>query len=299
MSRRVCRLRDILSLKYGKGLRKRERKPGEHPVYGSGGIIDTHESPLIQGPGIIIGRKGSAGTVYFSKTDFFPIDTVFYVMLKNPRKLDLRFVYYLLKSMNLPELNSHAAVPGISRESIESQSCSLPVYAIQKKISEILGQYDDLIAINNRRIQNLVKMARALYRDWFVSYEILRDENTKLANSELEIIPDGWKIVKVHDAFEICGGGTPNTKIDAYWKNGEINWYTPSDLTKSRAMFMDESTKKITRVGLDKSSARLFDAYSVMMTSRATLGVVSINTTIACTNQGFIICIPNEHISKE
>lgn len=83
-------------------------------------------------------------------------------------------------------------------------------------------------------------------------------------------------------------------KVPDYWENGTINWYVPSDLTAHRTMFMDEPGDKISELGLRKSSARLLPAYSVMMTSRATLGVISINTTEACTNQGFITCIPNK-----
>ena len=82
-----------------------------------------------------------------------------------------------------------------------------------------------------------------------------------------------------------------------YWNDGEINWFSPSDLTKSGSMFITSSGKKISRLGLAGSSAKLFPPYSVMMTSRATLGVISINTKPACTNQGFIICVPNEKLS--
>ncbi|WP_095599022.1 restriction endonuclease subunit S [Pseudomonas sp. PIC25] len=73
-----------------------------------------------------------------------------------------------------------------------------------------------------------------------------------------------------------------------------MNWYSPTDLTRSGTSFMDESATKITDMGLSRSSAKLFPAYSVMLTSRATIGVVAINTTPATTNQGFITCIPSE-----
>jgi type I restriction enzyme S subunit len=118
-----------------------------------------------------------------------------------------------------------------------------------------------------------------------------------MVDSELGLIPDGWEIKPIGSTIEITGGGTPSTKVMEYWKNGSINWFTPSDLTSKGTMFITDSEKKISPLGLQKSSAKLFPAYSVMMTSRATLGVLSINTKESCTNQGFITCIPNEQLS--
>ena len=80
------RLGDIFKLEYGKGLISELRIPGEFPVYGSSGFVGTHSEFFVEGPGIIVGRKGSVGEVYFSKQNFFPIDTVFYIS-KNDKKI--------------------------------------------------------------------------------------------------------------------------------------------------------------------------------------------------------------------
>ncbi len=122
-------------------------------------------------------------------------------------------------------------------------------------------------------------------------------EKKRLIESELGLIPEGWEVKTIGEAIEISGGGTPSTSNLDYWNGGDVNWFSPSDLTSAGTMFMTNSTKKITTFGLQKSSARRFPAYSVMMTSRATIGVVAINTQPACTNQGFITCIPNEKLS--
>lgn len=71
------KLKDICEFKYGKGLPKEIREIGKYPVYGSGGIVDYHKDFYAKGPGIIVGRKGTIGSVYFEKRSFFPIDTVF------------------------------------------------------------------------------------------------------------------------------------------------------------------------------------------------------------------------------
>jgi type I restriction enzyme S subunit len=109
--------------------------------------------------------------------------------------------------------------------------------------------------------------------------------------------PEGWEVKSIGDVIQTIGGGTPSRKNSEYWENGTVTWFTPSDLTASKSLFITNSQSQITEIGLKKSSAKLFPPYSVMMTSRATIGVVSINSETACTNQGFIVCIPNERLS--
>jgi type I restriction enzyme S subunit len=287
---------DLLTLEYGKGLSQSKRKAGQYPVIGSGGIVGYNDEPLVKGPGIVVGRKGSIGTVYYEKSDFFPIDTVFYARLRSP-EYDIKFVYYLLLTLNLSTLNSDAAVPGLNRHLAHRQKCKIPPLPTQRKIAAILSAYDDLIENNTRRIRILEEMVQMIYREWFVNFRFPGHEKVKMVESELGLIPEGWEVKPIGEVVETLGGGTPSTKNPEYWEGGDVTWFIPSDLTKSGNMFISDSEKKITRLGLEKSSARVFPAYSVMMTSRATIGVVAINTKQACTNQGFITCIPNERVS--
>lgn len=111
------------------------------------------------------------------------------------------------------------------------------------------------------------------------------------------MIPEGWDVKAIGSVVETLGGGTPSTQNNEFWDDGDVLWYSPTDLTTARTIFVTDSAKKITRLGLKSSSARLFPPYSVMMTSRATIGVIAINTLPACTNQGFITCIPNQLLS--
>jgi len=99
------------------------------------------------------------------------------------------------------------------------------------------------------------------------------------------------------DVVNTLGGGTPKTSVKEYWENGTIIWYSPTDLTKAKSLFSNGSEKKITELGLENSSAKLFPSYSLLMTSRATIGEITINRIEASTNQGFITMIPNDIIS--
>ncbi|APR02882.1 type I restriction-modification system, specificity subunit S [Thauera chlorobenzoica] len=170
---------------------------------------------------------------------------------------------------------------------------SLPNLPMQRRIASILSAYDDLIENNTRRIAILEEMARRIFEEWFVRFRFPGHEQVKMVESELGLIPEGWKVQTVEQAFQILGGGTPSKAEPAYWEGGTINWYSPTDLTRAGTSFMEQSADRITALGLAKSSAKLFPPMSVMLTSRATIGVVAVNTNEACTNQGFITCLPN------
>ena len=198
-------LGDIITLEYGKGLPMRKRQPGSFPVYGSGGIIGFHEKPLVAGPGVIVGRKGSIGTVHYESRDFFPIDTVFYVCLKESG-IDLRFLYYMLSGSRLSALNSDAAVPGLNRNVAHREVFSIPSHPIQRKIAAILSAYDDLIENNRRRIEILEETAQLIYREWFVHFRFPGHESVRMVDSPLGPIPEGWEVHNLGDVIELAYG---------------------------------------------------------------------------------------------
>lgn len=154
---------DVCELAYGKSLTADSRIPGDYPVYGSAGEVGTHTNYLIDGPGIIIGRKGSVGTVYYEKRNFFPIDTSYYVIPKDGN--DLRFLYYKFQTLGLNKLNSDAAVPGLNRNVAYEQSSIYPPLPTQRRIASILSAYDDLIENNLKRIKLLEEKAQLHYKE--------------------------------------------------------------------------------------------------------------------------------------
>ncbi|WP_280569794.1 restriction endonuclease subunit S [Chromohalobacter sp. 296-RDG] len=111
-----AKLKEYIELSYGKALKNSERKPGPYPVYGASGEVGTHIESLVKGPGIILGRKGNVGSVFWTESDFFPIDTVYYIKTDLP----LEYVFFNLKRQRF--LNNDAAVPGLNR----NQAYSLP-----------------------------------------------------------------------------------------------------------------------------------------------------------------------------
>ena len=164
---RTVLLGDVIELAYGKSLPQRSRVSGRFPVFGSNGQVDTHNKSLVGGPGIIVGRKGSVGEVIWSKQDFWPIDTTYYVRLKNPDD-DLRYWYYVLKTLGLNKLNSHSAIPGLNRDVAYIKQVPLRSTLEQEKIANILGSLDEKIELNRRMNETLEQLGQALFRYYFV-----------------------------------------------------------------------------------------------------------------------------------
>jgi type I restriction enzyme S subunit len=181
-------LSDVLELRYGKSLPDRDRKEGEYSVYGSGGIIGSHDKAIVEGPGIIVGRKGTVGSVYYVTQNFYPIDTVYYVAPCTD-KITMKFAAYLLTYLPLASLNSDAAVPGLNRERALSLTIKLPPLKEQYSIASILSTYDDLIENNRRRMALLEDAARQVYQEWFVRLRFPGYEHTRIVDG----VPEGWE----------------------------------------------------------------------------------------------------------
>jgi len=126
----VQRVGNVLELVYGKALKSTDRQEGNVPVYGSGGITGYHNTPLVQHGSIIVGRKGTVGSLYWEDEPFFPIDTTYYV---RPLAAPLTFCYYAMQTLGLEKMNTDAAVPGLNRENVYRLELVLPdVSALQK-----------------------------------------------------------------------------------------------------------------------------------------------------------------------
>ena len=110
----VKSLGELVELAYGKALRAKDRKGGPVPVYGSNGQVGWHDERLVAGPGIVVGRKGNPGIVTWAHSDFFPIDTTFYVVPRDSNK-ELPFFFFALTSQDLPSISADSAVPGLNR----------------------------------------------------------------------------------------------------------------------------------------------------------------------------------------
>mgnify|MGYP003589454968 FL=1 len=125
-------LGDVLELRYGRSLPASARRPGSVTVFGSAGEVGVHDTALVAGPGVVVGRKGSVGTVHWASGDFFPIDTTFYVQSELPTL----FVYFALRQVGLERMNSDSAVPGLNRSHALSRMIRVPTQDNLRKFEE-------------------------------------------------------------------------------------------------------------------------------------------------------------------
>jgi len=280
---REVHLRNICEFKYGKNLPESKRVPGKYKVYGSSSVTGNHNEFLVKGPGIIVGRKGTVGKVQYSKEDFFPIDTTYFVDIDS-EQVNLLFLYYRLPLCGFEGMNSDAAIPGLNRTAAINCKINLPPLPTQQKIADILSAYDDLIENNKKRMELLEEQAKLIYEEWFVRMNFPNYQTT-LIDKETSL-PEGWEDTKIGEVFKTSSGGTPSkTKEVEYYKNGNIPWVRTGEL---KQFILIESERYITEVGLKKSSAKMFPKNTVLLAmygntiGETTFAAKSVSTNQAC-----------------
>src|SRR3989338_2808118 len=210
---RQTEIGDYIELIYGDGLPERDREGGKYPVYGSNGIVGYHDRALVKGPGIIIGRKGTVGQITLSKGDFWPIDTTYYVKLKEDG--DIFFWFYLLQTLGLSQMNSHSAVPGLNRDNVYSILKKIPLLKEQRAIAKILSDLDEKIELNHQINKTLESIAKAIFKRWFVDFEFPGYEKTKFVKG----LPEGWHYGALGEIISIESGKRPGEKSETKTKD--------------------------------------------------------------------------------
>lgn len=154
------RLDTLLELAYGKALKKTDRVEGNYPVYGSGGIAGTHNQHLVQGPGVIVGRKGTVGSLYWEPNHFYPIDTVFYVKPKDG--YSLHYCFELLKTLGLENMNTDAAVPGLNRNNAYRLLVPKAPKELIDAFSELVMTYRSRMTLCSEETESLTNLRDTL-----------------------------------------------------------------------------------------------------------------------------------------
>lgn len=154
----VVRLDSFVELAYGKALKAENRKAGPVPVYGSGGITGWHDHAFIEQASIVVGRKGTVGSLYWESRPFFPIDTVFYVKSRKP----LTYCHCLLKTLGLDTMNTDAAVPGLNRENVYRLLVTEPPERILAAFDSVVSVLRSSMDQNERQAETLATLRDTL-----------------------------------------------------------------------------------------------------------------------------------------
>ena len=203
--------------------------------------------------------------------------------------MDSQFLYYHFTSEKIKTFIRNIAVgatmPSINTKLLNEVPISLPSLTIQKKIANILSSLDEKIETNRKINARLEELAQAIFKSWFIDFEPFGGK-----------MPEDWKNVTLSDIGDIIGGATPSKEHSEYYTkvgNG-IAWLTPKDLSETNAKFTARGSIDITNLGYQKCSTKLMPSGSILFSSRAPIGYVSIAMNEICTNQGFKSFIPKQ-----
>ena len=270
-------LGEFITLKRGYDLPQQKRKAGCVPIFSSSGISGTNDTAMVKAPGVITGRYGTIGRVFWANEDFWPLNTTLYV--EDFHGNYPLFVYYFLKTLGWEKFTSASAVPGINRNTVHKEIVCLPDIASQRRIALLLKTVDDKIEVNEKINDNLEQQAQAYFQELFVD------------NSD-----PAWTLGTVSDLGAVVGGSTPSKSKPEYYTEDGIAWITPKDLSINKAKFISHGENDITGLGLKNSSASIMPEGTVLFSSRAPIGYIAIASGEVTTNQGFKSVVPKPEI---
>lgn len=182
-------LGDLLTFQRGYDITKAEQTDGDIPIVSSSGVSSFHNESKAAAPGVVIGRKGTLGTVHYLDGPYWPHDTTLWI--KDFKGSHPRFLSYFLSTLRLETFDTGASNPTLNRNHLHKIRVIAPDPKQQERIAAVLAAYDDLIANNQRRIALLESMAEEIYREWFVRMRFPNYETAAFSKG----IPNGWDVV--------------------------------------------------------------------------------------------------------
>ena len=269
---------------------QRAKKQGIYPYYGAQGIIDHLDEYLLDGEYLLVAEDGAN-----LETRNQPIANIangkIWVnnhahVLGNNGKCPLNLLGFILNNMNISPYVTGCAQPKLNQENLRNIEIELPSHI--DRIASILSSLDRKIELNNKINADLEEMAQAIFKNWFVDFEPFKDG--KFVDSELGMIPEGWKVGCLGDMGAVVCGKTPSKSNSNYYE-GDIPFIKIPDMHGN--VFVENSEDRLTEEGSLSQIKKLIPPYSLMVSCIATVGLVSINTKPSHTNQQINTVIPH------
>lgn len=240
------------------------------------------------------------------------------VEIKPEARLDISFLHYLMRSPEYRHWIVSTATGSTVRHTSPGRICSyqflLPTLPEQQAIGALLKALDDRITLLRETNKTLESIAQAIFKSWFVDFDPVRakmegrqpegmDGDTaalfpdSFEESELGLVPNGWKIKAIGEVINTLGGATPNTKNETFWAPEEFHWTTPKDLSGAVSPVLLHTERRISAVGLAKISSGLLPTGTLLMSSRAPIGYLTLCRIPVAINQGYIAMPPGDELS--
>lgn len=233
------KLGEILNFKRGYDLPNSERIKGSFPVVSSAGIIDYHSEFKKWGPGVITGRYGTIGKVFFVNEPYWPLNTTLYVT--DFKDNYPKFIYYFLQVLNFEKYSDKSTVPGVNRNHLHMEEVLLPPLPEQRAIASVLSSLDDKIDLLHRQNATLEALAETLFRQWFV-----------------EEAEESWEKGKLGDFVE-----TNIRSIDKSYKYEQIEYLDTGSLNEGRI----NSTQSMNIVDAPSRAKRLVKHNDILIST--------------------------------
>jgi len=288
-------------------IQTRDRLNDDYATY----IPEKCTKKLCEPSDILIGRYGPP--IFQIFRGFMGAYNVALMKAVPKENIENDYLYYFLQQKSILKYVESMSLrtggqTGVELDSLYEYPINLPDKDVQRKIITILKGLDDKIENNKKIIGELRNISKTIYDYWFLQFEFPNkdikpyksSDGKMIWNNDMEKeIPENWEVKQLDFLGEIVAGGTPSTVKDEYFCKDGIAWITPNDIAKRNTMYIAHGDTDITELGLKKSSAKIIPKGSILLTSRAPIGYISIASNEVCTNQGFKSIIPKKKFGTQ
>ena len=275
---------DVLDNKR-KPITKRDRETGEYPYYGATGIKDYVSGYIFDEPLVLVGEDGAkwatGDQTAFAVEGKCWVNNHAHVLRPHRTRLIDNWLIHFFFYSDLSEFVSGLTVPKLNQGNLREIPIPLPPLAEQQRIVGLLDEAFEGLATAKANAEKNLQNARALFESHLQSVFTQRGL--------------GWKTKTLLETCGVVNGGTPKTGVPEYW-DGNHRWITPAEMGKRLSPYVSDTERTITDLGLRNSSAQMLPPHSVILSSRAPIGYLVINTEPMATNQGCKGLIPGGHL---
>lgn len=275
---------------------ERNKIPGNIPYYGANGVQGYIDKYIFDEDLILIAEDGGNFESYKTKPIAYRITGKSWVnnhahILRAKKCYNQDYIFYSLVNKNILNFIVGGTRSKLNQRELKTISILIPPQkSEQTAIAHILSTVDKAIEQTEKLIAKYKRIKTGLMQDLLTkgideNGNIRSEKTHKFKDSPLGRIPVEWEVKQISEICEVVSGGTPNTKNSNLW-NGDIIWITPNDLNKLSTPFISDSERKITKEGIESSSAKLFPPLSIIISTRAPIGYLALNKIPAATNQG-------------
>ena len=298
--------------------RDRKKRRGPYPYYGAAGVIDYVDQPIFSGLHLLIGEDGSV--VRDDGTPFTQLaDGEFWVnnhahVLRGKTESETRYVYYALNAIDARPWVTGAVQPKLNQHNMNQIPIPFPVRSVREQIVEVLSALDEKIELNGQTADRLERLARAIFRTWFVDFEPVKAKSagadsfssmpqhvfdalpSRFVDSEIGPVPEWWEVKAFSTICTLVSGGTPKRSDPSYW-SGDVPWYSVKDAPREGKTWVINTDETITQDGLAESAARLVPKGCTIISARGTVGKLAMAGMPMAFNQSCYGLWPSDGIS--